>query len=500
MSLNQVATEDLLAMLGPAALRRYLDTMLAQDFSTFVRKVFETVSPGDVFLPNWHIDAMTYAAELVIGGKINRLITTVPPRHLKSIIFSVALPAYLLGLDPTMRIICVSYSSELAIKHAIDFRAVLASAWYCRAFPKTMVSREKDTQFETMTTARGYRYATSLGGTLTGRGADLIVLDDPQKPEETLSEAHRNSAGQWFDATLLSRLDSKSEGAVVLVMQRLHEDDLAGRLLEKGGWEHLKIAAIAEQEERITVGRRRIHKRTVGTVIDSRRESLEDLERLKQSMGELFFSAQYQQEPIPLAGNLIKAEWFKQYDVAPTYSYNDVLVISIDTAMKGAPSADYSVATVWLARGENAYLIDLWRDRVDYPELRRAVHRLKEEYPTAVLLIEDKGSGTSLIQDLRSENKAPIPINPEGDKITRLAAVSVQFESGAIWFPKGAPWLGSLKAELLGFPNVKYDDQVDSISQALSWIKQHRQNQIPFVTPIVVFTPRTCFGDISPHW
>jgi predicted phage terminase large subunit-like protein len=214
----------------------------------------------------------------------------------------------------------------------------------------------------------------------------------------------------------------------------------------------------------------------------------------------LFFSAQYQQEPIPLAGNLIKAEWFKDYDTAPTPSGNDLLVISIDTAMKGAPSADYSVATVWLARGENAYLLDLWRERVDFPDLKRAVSRLKEEYPTAVLLIEDKGSGTSLIQDLRSEDKAPIPINPEGDKIARLAAVSVQFESGAIWFPKSAPWLSSLKAELLGFPNVKHDDQVDSISQALSWIKQHRQNQIPFVTPIIVRTPRTYFGDISPHW
>jgi predicted phage terminase large subunit-like protein len=237
-----------------------------------------------------------------------------------------------------------------------------------------------------------------------------------------------------------------------------------------------------------------------GTVIDPRRESLEDLERLKQSMGELFFSAQYQQEPIPLAGNLIKAEWFKQYDVSPTYSNNDVLMISIDTAMKGAPSADYSVATVWLARGENSYLLDLWRERVDYPDLRRAVHGLREKYPTAALLIEDKGSGTSLIQDLRLENVTPIPINPEGDKVTRLAAVSVQFESGAVWFPKGAPWLGGLQAELLGFPNVKHDDQVDSISQALSWIKRHRQNQIPFVTPIVVFTPRTFFGDISPHW
>jgi predicted phage terminase large subunit-like protein len=499
MSLIDLPTEDLLAKLGPAALRRFLDLTVAGDFSAFVMRTFETVSPGDVFIANWHLDAMVYAAELVIAGKTTRLIATVPPRHLKSIIFSVALPAYLLGLDPTKRIICVSYSSELAIKHAIDFRAVLASPWYRRSFPKTVVSREKDTQFETMTTSRGYRYATSLGGTLTGRGADLIVLDDPQKPEETLSEAHRNSAGQWFDTTLLSRLDSKSKGAVAIVMQRLHEDDLAGRLFGKGGWQQLKIAAIAESDEAVVLGPHHFHKRLAGSVIDPRRESLEDLEGLKRSMGELFFSAQYLQEPIPLAGNLIKADWFKHYDGAPVVGGNDVLAISIDTAMKGTPSADYSVATVWLARGEHAYLLDLWRDRVDYPELRHAVRRLNEKYPSAVFLIEDKGSGTSLIQDLRSEKKAPIPINPEGDKITRLAAVSVQFESGAIWFPKGATWLSSLKAELLGFPNVRHDDQVDSVSQALSWIKRHRQNQIPIVAPIVTSTPRTCFGDISAH-
>src|SRR3989442_3125232 len=258
---------------------------------------------------------MAYAGGGVMGGTIKGLIASVPPSNLKSIVFSVALPAFLLGRDPTNRIICVSYSGELAVKHANDFRAVMTAEWYRRVFPATKISREKDTQYETMTTARGYRYATSLHGTLTGRGADLIVLDDPQKPDEALSEAHRNSAGQWFDTTLLSRLDSKSDGAVVIVMQRLHEDDLAGRLFGKGGWEHLKIAAIAEKEERITVGRRRIHKRTAGTVIDSRRESLEDLEHLRQSMGELFFSAQYQQEPIPLAGNLIKAEWVQQYDV-----------------------------------------------------------------------------------------------------------------------------------------------------------------------------------------
>jgi predicted phage terminase large subunit-like protein len=281
-------------------------------------------------------------------------------------------------------------------------------------------------------------------------------------------------------------------------MQRLHEDDLAGRLLEKGGWQHLKIAAIAEQNASIPIGPRRVHNRTAGTVIDPRRESREDIEHLRLSMGELFFSAQYQQEPIPLAGNLIKADWFKHYDVAPTQTYDDLLIVSVDTAMKGSPSADFSVATVWLARGDSAYLIDLWRDRVDYPELRRAVYRLREKYPEASILIEDKGSGTSLIQDLRANSVAVIGINPDGDKLTRVAKISAQFEAGSVFFTTKAPWFSSLKAELLGFPNVKHDDQVDSVSQALSWLKQRRQNQISFVAPIVVHTPRgTYFDEIA---
>ena len=486
----------LFAKLSPAGRRRYLELELARKFPAFMVKVFETVSQGDVFLPNWHLDAMTYAAELVIRGKTKRLITTVPPRHLKSIIFSVALPAFPLGQDPTKRVICVSYSNELAVKHANDFRVVINSDWYRRVFPRTRVSAEKDNQNEIMTTARGYRLATSLNGTLTGRGANVIVLDDPQKPDEALSEAYRNSAGRWFDTTLLSRLDSKSEGAVVLVMQRLHEDDLVGRLIEKGGWHHLKIAAIAEQEECIPIGTNRHYRRRVGTAIDPRRESIEDLDRLRQSMGELFFSAQYQQEPIPLAGNLIKAEWFKKYDVTPTPQYNDLLVISVDTAMKGDPAADYSVATVWLSRGDYCYLLDLWRERVDFPSLKRAVQRLREKYPGASLLIEDKGSGTSLIQELKENDIAAIPITPDGDKQSRLAKVSARFEAGAVFFPEARPWLDAFKAELLGFPNSRYDDQVDSVSQALIWVSRRRLEHIPMVAPLIIFTPRHYFGDI----
>ena len=313
---NIAETKSLIAKLSPAARCRYFDLLLSEDFSAFVRKVFETVSPGDEFQSNWHIDAMTYAAKCVTKAR-PWLIVTYRRVILNRLSFQ-SLYRLFLGHDPTMRIICVSYSNDLAVKLANDFRAVMTSEWYRRVFPRPHVSREKDTQAETMTTARGFRLATSLGGTLTGRGADLIVLDDPQKPEEALSDPQRKSAGEWFDTTLLQRLDFKSEGAVRSVMQRLHEDDLAGRLLEKGGWDHLKIAAIAEQDENIRIGPRRIYKRKRGTVIDPRRDLPEAFESLRQSIGELFFSAQYQQEPIPIAGNLIKADWFKEYDAAPT--------------------------------------------------------------------------------------------------------------------------------------------------------------------------------------
>jgi hypothetical protein len=180
---------------------------------------------------------MAEAVSKVLRGEIRRLIITVPPRSLKSICVSVALPAYALGLDPTARIICVSYSESLARKHANDCRAVMGSSRYRRLFPGTRISRSKDTELEVMTTARGFRLATSVGGTLTGRGGNLIIIDDPMKPQD--SESTRQSILQWFGNTLLSRLDNKATDAIIVVMQRLHVDDLVGHLIEQGGWTHL---------------------------------------------------------------------------------------------------------------------------------------------------------------------------------------------------------------------------------------------------------------------
>lgn len=209
---------------------RLLQALLRNDFRAFVEKVFMTLTPGQTFIRSWHLEAIAYQLERVRRGEIKRLIINMPPRSLKSIMASVAFPAFILGLDPSRRIICASYSGELAKKHSNDFRAVLESGWYRSTFPGTRVGLFKNSEIEIELTARGFRLAASVGGTLTGRGGDIIIIDDPLKPDDAFSETKRSGANQWFTNTLLSRLDDKRTGAIIVVMQRVHMDDMTGFL------------------------------------------------------------------------------------------------------------------------------------------------------------------------------------------------------------------------------------------------------------------------------
>ena len=300
------------------AAERVLRNALKTDFCAFVEKTFQTVCPGQTFWPNWHLEAIGYALQRVAAGEIKRLIILVPPRSLKSICASVALPAWLLGRDPTRRIICVSYSADLAAKHARDCRAVMMAPWYQSVFPSTRLDPAKSAETEFMTTQRGFRLATSTGGTLTGRGGNIIIIDDPMKPADAHSDARRLDLQQWYSNTLLSRLDDKNTGAIVLVMQRLHIDDLAGYLMEQGGWEVLSLPAIAEVEQEVPIGPGKVHYRRVGDVLHPEREPLAVLERLKAEMGTYDYNAQYLQAPVPLGGNMIKWEWFVYFSDQPT--------------------------------------------------------------------------------------------------------------------------------------------------------------------------------------
>jgi hypothetical protein len=282
---------------------RTLQALLRSDFRAFLHKVFLTLAPGQTYVQSWHLDAIAWRLERVRRGEIRRLIINMPPRSLKSIAASVAFPAFVLGHDPSQRIICVSYSGDLAKKHSNDFRAVIESPWYRSAFQATRVGQFKDTETEIEFAARGFRLSTSVGGTLTGRGGDLIVIDDPLKPDDAWSETKRTAANQWFTNTLLSRLDDKRAGAIVVVMQRVHIDDLTGFLLAQSDeWETLSLPAIAEVEDIVPVWGGGAHRRKPGEALSPEREPIEVLNALKMQIGSDPFFAQYQQMPTPPGG------------------------------------------------------------------------------------------------------------------------------------------------------------------------------------------------------
>ncbi len=449
--------------------RRLYEALLRNNFGAFLERSFGTLSPGDKYVWNWHVDAIAWHLERVRRGEIKRLIINMPPRSLKSLTASVAWPAFLLGRDPSQRIICVSYSGDLARKFSNDFRALIDAPFYKALFPWTRVGRFKDSEVETEFTARGYRLATSVGGTLTGRGGDIIIIDDPLKPDDALSETKRSAVNQWFTNTLLSRLDDKRTGAIVVVMQRVHMDDLTGFLLNQSDeWHVLSLPAVADYDQDIPIADEDFYRRKIGEALSPEREPLDVLENIKRQIGSDAFSAQYQQSPVPPGGMMVQRAWVRRFSELPPSSERFLTMQSWDTASKGGPSNDWSVCTTWIrTRRQRWYLVDVWRQRVDYPTLKANVRALAKQFRARRILVEDTGAGIGLVQELKSHVSGIIAVKPEGDKVSRMAIASAKFEAGQVFLPDQAPWLPDLEAELFAFPGGRHDDQCDSISQAL---------------------------------
>jgi predicted phage terminase large subunit-like protein len=454
--------------------RERIDLLLKYNLVAFTRRVLETLAPAEPYQHNWHIEAMAWHLQLVAKGEVTRLAITVPPCHLKSTCVSVAFVAWMLGHNPSLRIICISYSGDLAGKHARDCRRVMESEWYRRIFPKTRLSSDKNTEMDFVTTAQGYRYSTSFGGTLTGRGGNLIIIDDPLKAEDAFSEVIRPRANEFYDRTLYSRLDDKLKDPIILVQQRLHVDDLVGHVMRKEKWTHLNLPAIAKTPQEIPIGRGKVYRREIGELLHPTRESRETLDAIRAALGTFAFSAQYDQEPVPIEGGIVQLKWFGVYDEMPQRRNGDRIVQSWDTALTDGQSSDYSVCITFLVRGMDYYMLDVLRVRVNYPELRRLVYSNWRKWGAGPPIIEDKGSGTSLIQELRGDEFPGFPkaiaFKPEGDKVSRMHHQSPKIEAGHVHLPREAEWRGDFLNEIAQFPNSRYDDQVDSLSQFLNWI------------------------------
>ncbi len=449
-----------------------LNWIASKDLAVFARKAFEVLNPGATLEDNWHIEAIIYVLDELRAGSWRHQIINMPPRTLKSQLCSVIWPAFLLGQNPSAKIAVVSYAEPLAEELSTQCRRLMQSPFYRGVFPGTLL--DKQTSLLLTTKLGGERYATTIGGSFTGIGADFIIMDDPIKASDAYSPAMRDAAFNFFKQTLYSRLNHPSQGRFLLVMQRLHEDDLSGHLLRVGGWRHLKLPAQATEAASIPIGGGRYHQIDENDLLFPSRLSQDVLDLQRQTMGSAIYSAQYQQEPIPTDGAMIKRAWL-QYFATPLTLPGPV-TLSLDTASKDNPQNDYSVCTAWVEANGKHHLIDVWRAKVDFPTLLHRVDMLLARHRPSNILIEDAGSGTTLRQLLQRKGVPAVACKPKDSKIVRLSSVSQYFESGLVWLPNDAPWLAAFEAELLGFPAARYDDQVDSVSQYLGWVRDRPQS------------------------
>jgi predicted phage terminase large subunit-like protein len=457
--------------------RREFDLLTRLDFYSFVQRAHAELNPGEPFLENWHVEFLCSELMAVWRGDCRRLIVNLPPRNLKSLCISVAFVAWALGHDPTRKIVVVSYGQELAEKLARDTRQVMSAAWYLAIFQATRLG-ERTSAHDFETTRGGGRMAVSRGGPITGRGADMLIVDDPIKADEAFSENAREGANATFASSLLTRVNKKTTGQVIVAHQRLHEGDLTGHLLKSGTWRHFSLAAIAMDDEEWTYqtpfGARTV-RRAKGDALHPEREPLWALEELRAELGEFTINAQYQQAPIPMTGNVAPIDKFRRYEASELPAYFDEVILSLDTAFKDNDRADYTVCTHWGRRDKWCYLLCVWRWKATYYDLKVKLKAIVADHRPQRILIEDCASGQPLIQELQREGFSEVTAcQPKGDKVVRMMQAAILIEAGQVFIPANASWLGDYLHELAAFPESRHDDQVDSTSQALNWFRAPR--------------------------
>ena len=461
---NDVTTFELTA--------EHLDVILRHDMASFVRATFAEIMPGVPLVWAEYLDLISARLKSVVDGDIHNLIITLPPRHLKSVCVSVALPSFFLGHHPSAQVMCVSYGMDLANSFAAQTRTVMNSDFYKRIFPTRLAGRKNLHAFATA--QGGIRRATSIEGVSTGVGADLLIFDDPQKPNETLSEAVRRSTNGAYENTFLSRRNNPATCRTVIVMQRLHEDDFVSHVLALGGdWEVLNLPAVAEEDEGHTyatlVGEH-TYRRATGEALHPARIPLAQLGLIRTAIGEAVWATQYMQRPAPAGGGVVKIEWFKRYVAADLPTQWEEVIQSWDTASTVNASSDYSVCTTWGRKDKFFYLLDVFRKRLAYPDLKRAVVQQANLHGATTILIEEQSSGIGLLQDLKNDGVPHVRgVKSTTNKETRMEAQTAAIEGGFIHIPAEAHWVPDYLHEMSVFPKGRHDDQVDSTSQALKW-------------------------------
>lgn len=471
---------------------------LANDFRKFVEPAWAIIEPGTDFLPGVAIDAICQHLTACAEGKIRKLLVNIPPRHSKSSLINVLFPAWLWTRNATTKVLSGSYSLQLATRDAAQSRRIVESDWYRARWPEVVLSDDTNLKTHYITTAMGSRQTTSVGGSVTGLGGDVLIMDDPHQVAEAESPTVREATLTWLKEAWWSRSNNKNVVRII-VMQRVHFKDASAWALEQGGWDHLNLPMEFEGQPSPPTSLGWTDPRTeIGAVLWPERFSAAEVEDLKK-MGSYAYNAQYLMRPAPRGGGLFKRAWCRFWydpELGPPepVTYQDERgdwhespqrslvfdrgseIQSWDAAFKATAQSDFVVGQVWARHRADFVLLDQERGRFDFPDTKAAIRRLHERWPTATTLVEEKANGAAIISDLRNEIVGLIPVLPEGGKESRASAIASAFESGNVYLPhpEQHPWVLEFLTELTQFPKGAHDDQVDAMSQAIIRMRERK--------------------------
>lgn len=429
-----------------------------------------------------HTEYIAHALEDIANGQTRNLFIELPPRHGKSLTVSETFPSYYLGKNPDKRIIAISYSQALARKFGRLNRNKFGEFGVTLFDEKLSMTNASQTDWG-LEGRNGGMIATGIGGSITGQGADVLIIDDPFKnAEEANSSTIRNKVWDEWESTLSTRLHKGA--SVIIIMTRWHEDDLIGRLLKRSSreWNRIRLPAIAEDDD--LLGREPGEPLAPELGFDEKWA-----EEKKIEVGSRAWAALFQQRPSPAGGNIFKRHWIRYYGGPPDEegkqhnlpAHMDKIAQSWDCTFKDSAKSDYVAGQVWARHGGNFYLLDRVKERMNLPETIKAIRNMTDKWPSArAKWIEDKANGPAVMQMLEGEISGLIPVEPAGGKEARANAVSPLFEAGNVYLPHPtiAPYVDEFVEELISFPMGENDDEVDACTQALNKLHSRKSNPV----------------------
>jgi predicted phage terminase large subunit-like protein len=447
----------------------------------YIADAWRRVEPRP-FVPGWHIDAITEHLEAVTSGQIRNLLINIPPRHMKSLQVGVFWPTWIWSRAPKTRLLYASYAASLSIRDAVKSRRLINSPWYQDLWSSRYhLAGDQNVKSRYDNDQGGYRIAAGTGGSVTGEGGDVLVIDDPHNVNEAESDIVRQGVIDWYDQVWSTRKNDAKESCEVIVMQRVHHGDLSAHVLAQGDWVHLCLPAEYDGRRCVTVLGVADQRMAEGDLLWPERFGPEEMVQLKKKLGPYGTSGQLQQSPTPRSGGLIKSHWLKRYArlesgfIVPCGDFEPAIdpaslfrFVTVDLAASMRELADYTVFGAWGYEAEKRrlFLLDIERDHIDGADKIGRLKSFMSRNGAVVAWIESVQFQLDFVQRVRAAGIAARELEADRDKIARVLVASSPLEAGQVFFPESAPWLVDYETEIGGFPLAEHDDMVDVTSYA----------------------------------